>query len=329
MLLITIVLCSAGYWFLGFAGHFGWTLPDCIYFTVISILTVGYSETLPGFETHPTARLYNMVVLVVGYAVMLWASSTIIAVFVEGRVSEIIHRRRIMRQISELRDHYVLCGVGETGIHVLEELRLTKRDVVVVERDHDRLEIARRHALDLYVEGDAEDEEVLRAVGIERAAGFVACLSEDKDNIYLVMSARQLNPQLRIIARATHMTSYEKLQRAGADVVISPNYIGGLRMASEMTRPHVTTFLDAMMRDPNQVTRIEEVTIADHSPVDGKSIGHVGVSRKTGLLILATRDRDGHWAFNPGPDHILRDGMALVVLGLIDNVIKLRHLVND
>ncbi|MCC7491102.1 MAG: potassium channel protein [Fimbriimonadaceae bacterium] len=322
-----VVIASCGYWLLGRAEGRGWELFDCVYFTVISVFTIGYAETLPGMDQIPIARAYTIGVLISSYALMLWASSTIIAVFVEGQVTELLSRRRMMRQIDALSDHFIVCGLGETGVHVARELTVTQRPVVGVENQRDRLEQAQRLGLDLFVEGDAEDESVLQSAGILRAAGFVACLPEDKDNVYLVLTARQINPQLRIVARATHQTSQDKLLRAGADVVVSPNLNGGMRMASEMIRPHVTTFLDAMLRQHDHPTRIEEVIIPNSSAVHQKSIGQVGVSRKTGLLILATRSPAGSWCFNPGPDHQLEDGMALVVLGEIEHVVRLRHLV--
>lgn len=330
VVLVAIVVAASGFMVLGAIEHQDWSFLDCVYFTVISLTTVGYGETLPNFDQFVATRIYTMVVLVLGYGVMVWAFSSIIAMFVEGRFSEVLGRRRMMREIDQLRGHYILCGVGETGIHVLEEMTQTRRDVVVIERSRDRLAAAVRDRAEhcWFLDGDAESEEILRAAGIEHAVGFVACLAEDKDNVYLVLTARQLNPRLRIVARAIHLDSRAKLLRAGADAVISPNAIGGLRMASEMMRPTVTTFLDLMLRDRENVIRIEEVSVPEGSRVTGKSIGQVDIRNRTGLSILATTDHTtGDFHYNPTPDEELHPGMTLVVLGNINDVVKLRDLV--
>lgn len=316
-----------------------WDFIDCVYFTVISLTTVGYGETLPNFESHVATRLYTMVVLVVGYTVMVWAASSLIAQIVEGRLGEVIARRKMMQAIERMSGHYIICGLGDTGVHVFEELYRTRRGCVLVDMDSDRIAAAMRSVQDGpdhgddtptgFVAGDCESEDTLRDAGIDRAAGFVACLPEDKDNVYLVLTARQLNPSLRIVARAVNTESIEKLRRAGADVVVSPNMIGGLRIASEMVRPTVTNFLDLMLRAKDEVIRIEEVAIPEHSPVEGKSIREINIRARTGLLILALTDPHdgGQFIYNPDSEHELHPGMTLVVLGNVDDVVRLRELV--
>jgi len=307
-----------------------WDFIDCVYFTVISLTTVGYGETLPNFESHVATRLYTMVVLVVGYTVMVWAASSLIAQIVEGRLGEALARRKMMQQIEQMTGHYIICGMGDTGVHVFEELYRTRRDCVLIDMDTDRIAAAVKEHNAPFVAGDCESEDTLHDAGIDRAAGFVACLPEDKDNVYLVLTARQLNPKLRIVARAVNTESIEKLRRAGADVVVSPNMIGGMRIASEMVRPTVTSFLDLMLRARDGVIRIEEVLIPENSPVDGKSIRNVNIRARTGLLILALTDPhdDGEFIYNPDSERLLHPGMTLVVLGNVDDVVKLRELVS-
>ncbi len=327
VVLATIISGAAGYYTLGHFGHRGWSFFDCVYFTVISLTTVGYGETLPGFSHDRAARGYTIGLLIVGYTVMVWAVSSIIAVFVEGHLSEYIGRARMMNEIERLTGHHIVCGAGETGYHVTEELCRTGHDVVLVDLDSERLAGVRESLGCLVMEGDAESEATLLAAGIKRARGFVACMREDKDNIYLVLSARQLNAELRIVARAMHLASREKLARAGADVVVSPNYIGGLRIASEMVRPSVTTFLDLMMRDRTQINRIEEVVLSPSSRLAGLALKEAEVTRQTGLLVLATRAADDdQFRFNPRPDDLLTPGMTLIVLGEVGGVQRLRDL---
>jgi len=330
VILVLICLCASGFVILGRIEGQEWDFVDCVYFTVISLTTVGYGETLPNFESHVATRIYTMVVLVVGYTVMVWAASSLIAQIVEGRLGEAIARRKMMQEIEQMSGHYLICGLGDTGVHVFEELHRTKRACVLLDMDPDRIAAAIRECPAPFVAGDCETEETLRQAGIDRAAGFVACLSEDKDNVYLVLTARQLNPSLRIVARAVNPESIEKLRRAGADVVVSPNLIGGLRIASEMVRPTVTNFLDLMLRAKDAVIRIEEVEIPEHSPVEGKSIRDVNIRARTGLLILALTDPHGggEFIYNPESDRELHPGMTLVVLGNVDDVVRLRDLVS-
>lgn len=326
VVIITIVGTALGYYILGQAEGHPWSFFDCVYMTVISLTTVGYGETLPDFADVPLAREYTIVILLVGYGCLLWAFSTIIAVIVEGRFSEILGRRRMMRDIAELTGHYLVCGLGETGRHAVEEMQRTRRQVVVIDKDRDRLSWAAEKGL-LFVDADAEDEAVLVNAGIRQAAGLIACLAEDKDNIYLVLSARQLNPELRIVARGVAAESSNKLVRAGADVVVSPNFIGGLRMASEMIRPHVTTFLDVMLRDKTHVIRVDEVTISPNSDFAGKTLGDADIYRRTGLLIIATQaEQQDEFTYNPGPGQALEVGMTLVVLGSVEDIAKLRKI---
>lgn len=332
VVMLAILLTSLGYYILGVIEHQPWSFFDCIYMTVISFTTVGYGEVLPGMDRVPHARAYTSVILVIGYGIVVWAFSSITASFVESRFSEIMARRRMMAAIDQLSGHYIVCGLGETGRHVVEEMVRTKRDVVVVERDRERLAAMLAERAVHFIEGDAEDEATLRAAGITRAAGLVACLPEDKDNIYIVLSARQLNPELRIVARGVQTDSREKLIRAGADVVVAPNYIGGLRIASEMIRPHVTTFLDVMLRDQDHAIRVEEVTIPAGSHLVGRKLGEANIHRECGLLVLATQreDETGYvsgYSYNPGPDTVLEAGMTLIVLGDAADAKRLRDMV--
>ncbi|NUP98696.1 MAG: NAD-binding protein [Armatimonadetes bacterium] len=328
VLLVTILVCAVGYMVLGAAEGQEWSVFDCIYFTVISLTTVGYGETLPSFAANLPARAYTIVVLIVGYGVIVWAASSVIALFVEGRLGEALGRRRMMNEIEKVSGHYLVCGLGETGLQVQLELRRTARRVVLVERDADRIQLAMREGPVLFVQGDAEEEETLLAAGIERAVGVIACLPSDKDNIYLVLSARQLNPELRIVARYCSAESRDKLLRAGADVVISPNVIGGLRIASEMIRPHVTTFLDVMLREQTKVIRLDEVTVGEDSPLCNRTIGDAQIHRQTGLLVIATRQVGVEgFTYNPGPEQRLVAGTVLIVLGHVDNIARLRRLV--
>lgn len=313
---LVVLLAATGYYIIG--GRYGrdWSYFDCVYMAVISLTSVGYGELLDGFATLPHARAFNVLVLILGYGAMVWACSTVVASVVEGRLGERLQRRRMMAGIDAMRGHYILCGLGETGATVLQELVRTGRQVVVIDIDQERLRQICGGGRVPFVLGDAESDEVLRLAGIEHAAGLFACLPADKDNLYLVLSARQANPQARLVARVIQPVSRDKLLRAGADAVVSPTGIGGMRLASEMVRPMVTSFLDVMLRDQDRAIRIEEATVPGDSPWVGQTLSQADFHRRAGLLIIAVQEPGAEgFIYNPGPDHILAAGQTLVVLG--------------
>jgi voltage-gated potassium channel len=232
----------------------------------------------------------------------------------------------MLKQISKLNRHYIVCGGGETGRGVLDELVKNDENVVLIEIDPDM--IARcQSVVDtlLFIEGDATEDENLIAAGIEHAAGVIVSLPSDKDNLYITMTARMLNPHARIISRMINQKLEAKLKKAGADKVVSPNAIGALRMASEMIRPTAVDFLDGMIRANQQNIRINQLTISEDSPASGKDIRACGFRQKFGLLILGFKDREGEIEFNPAPQHVLSAGETLVVMGEVENILKARE----
>ena len=231
------------------------------------------------------------------------------------------------KKIERLSGHYIICGAGRTGGHVLDELVASGRTAVVVERRGDHIrECAERHPDLLTIEGDATQDKTLERAGIHRAAGLVAALPTDKDNLYVVLTARTLNPSLRIIAKADEEEARDKMARAGADSSVCPQSIGGLRMASEMARPTVVSFLDAMLRGKEAALRVEEVTLPEESPLAGKSLGESAIAQKTGLLVVAMRRPDEEFRFNPPATVRLAAGDILIVIGDVRHVESLRKL---
>jgi len=299
---------------------------DALYMTVITLTTVGYGETID-LEHNPAGRAFTIFLLIFGMGILLYCVSSVTAFVVEGNVSELLRRQRMNRLISEMKDHYIICGAGETGIHVVEELHRTRHPFVVIEADADRVRRIRRidENIPIY-EGDAEESGTLEAVGIERAKGLIAALAEDKDNIFLTITARQLNPALRIISRGVGENAAEKLRRAGADGVVSPNFIGGMRMASELIRPAVVSFLDLMLRDSTRTVRVEEVTIPPGSALIGQALDQGRIHEETGLLVIALRfPGDESFRYNPGSEEVLKEGCALIVIGDLPRIHKLRE----
>jgi voltage-gated potassium channel len=314
---------TVGYWIIGDGKWEAW---DCLYMTVITVTTVGYGEVLPDMATTPHARTFTMVLLVFGTGVLVYFASTITAFIVEGDLKDILSKARLKKRIKRMKDHVIVCGTGSTGRHIVEELIKTLTPVVAIDRDVEILkEIGDQFpkADYAYIVGDATDDDVLASAGLTAARGVVAALSSDKDNLYVVVSARQISPQLRIIARCAELGHVEKIKRAGADGVVSPNFIGGMRMASEMMRPAVVKFLDEMLRD-QRAMRIEEVTISGGSELDGKSLRDAGVRERFGMSVLAVRESGGAWTYNPEAAVKLGAGMVMVVLGSAAQVKELQ-----
>jgi voltage-gated potassium channel len=323
LLVVTVLGGSLGYYAIG-GGD--WSFMDCLYMTMITVTTVGYGETLAGMDQIPAARDFTMLLLLFGTGSIVFFASMVTAFVVEGDLKNVLAANKLKKRIKRMKDHVIVCGAGSTGRHIIEELLKTNRPVIGVDVNEENLkELADRFPGTpfAYVVGDATDDHVMEQINIAEAAGMVAALNSDKDNLYLVVSARQDNPKLRIIARCTEMSHVEKLKKAGADSVVSPNFIGGMRLVSEMVRPSVVRFLDEMLRDSRAVMRIEEVTL--NSTSLGGSLRDARIHDQFGMLVLAIRGKDdGAWTYNPTAEHKIATGTTLVVLGSADQVSKLR-----
>ena len=317
---VTVMAGSAGYYLI-FGGRY--TFMDCVYMTVISLTTIGYGEVLD-ITGNVLAQSYTIILIISGMGVILYAITTLTATIIEGELSGILRKKQMEKQIAKLEDHYIVCGGGETGRHVLAELIKNKEQVVLIEQDEEMINRCRSLGELLYVKGDATDDENLVTAGIERAAGIIICLASDKDALYVTMTARMLNKSARIISSMIDQKLEPKLKKAGANSVVSPNFIGGLRMASEMIRPTVVDFLDSMLRSRQGNLRIHEIRISKNSHALATKINESGLQDRYHLLVLGARHHDKEIAFNPAPSTILEEGMALIVMGDIENIAKAR-----
>jgi voltage-gated potassium channel len=311
-----------------------WTLAQCAYFVAISITTVGYSE-LPELAKVPWGHFFTVIVILLGLGVALYSVSVLTTYFIEGEFQRSRLRRKVGKMIDKVQDHIIVCGVGTTGMHVVDELLATQWPLVAIDVDQrhlDRVQEKVPQTVPVLL-GDATEDATLERAGVRRARGLVAALTDDKANLFIVVTARQLNPKLRIIAKGVDVKAAEKLRHAGADSVVNPAFIGGVRMVSEMIRPQVVEFLDAMLRDKDKNLRIEEVFVPEGSPLATKPLAEVQIRQQTSLLVIAVRersegDRPGRFVYNPGPDMTIEAGMALIVLGETLNVMKLRRAVD-
>ena len=301
-----------------------WTWFQSLFHVVITLSTVGFGE-LPGMEAMTRARAFTMLLIVTGTGSVVYFASVVTALVVEGELRDLFQRNRMRKAIDRMSGHVIVCGAGRTGSQVINELRLTKTPFVAVDVDEAALQrIYDEHKDVLYLVGDASDDATLQAAGIGRAFGLVAALSTDPENLYITLSARGLNPALRIIAKAVETGAEAKLSKAGADKVVSTNRIGGMRLASEMIRPNVTEFLDIMLRDPKHVLRIEEATVVPASAMANRSLRDAALRKICDVLVVAVRAADGTYRFNPGAEEMLTPGSTLIVLGERGEVAKLR-----
>ena len=290
--------------------------------TVISLTSVGYGEIIEITGNIP-AQLFTMVLITFGMGIILYGLSTLTALIIEGELTGILRKNKMEKMINRLSNHYIVCGGGETGRHVLDELIKNKESVVLVEHDEENIERSKIIDNDLlYIKGDATEDQNLVLAGIERASGILISLPSDRDNLYVTMTARILNRKIRIISRLIDQKLELKLKTAGANNVVSPNYIGGLRMASEMIRPTVVDFLDSMLRSSQGNLRIHQIVVTASSSVAGKSIAESGLVDKFNLLVLGAKLPGKEIEFNPSLNGILNPGMTLIVMGDVDNIGK-------
>jgi len=314
LLLLILIAGTLGYHFIE-----GWPLFDSLYMSVITLATVGYGET---HQLTTSGRVFTIFLILGGMGIILYGISEIAQFIVQGGIGGILRRRKMERSIKKISHHYIVCGAGKNGHYVLEELLRTKRKVIVVEKDLKKVQLLIDRGIPT-VEGDAANDDVLRSAGIDSAAGLVTTLPEDKDNLFVVITARGMNPKLRIVAKVDNIDVREKFFRSGADSAVSAPYIGGLRMASEMIRPDATSFLDTMLRDDSAL-RVEELKIGDSTTYRGKQLKHCDALADSGVVLVSMKKSDKKFTFNPPPSTVLDLEDILVVIGTPEQLAGLR-----
>ena len=318
--LVLVAIGSAGYLLIE-----GAPVGDALYMSVITLTAVGYEEVFP---LSPGGRVFTGALLASGITCMGVWFALITSFIVELDLKDAFRRRSVTKTIAELEHHVILCGAGRTGRQVAQELAASARGFVVIERDPERIEDLRDHVPDaLVVEGDATHDAVLEEAGVGRAAALVACLSADADNLFVCLSARDLAPELTIVARAYEEESVDKLYRAGANHVVSPNVSGAIRMASMILRPTVVSFLDIATRSSDMSLRVEQAPVGPSSPLAGKTLEEARIPQQTGLIVIALKKagQSGHgFVFNPVASTRLDPGDEIIALGTSDQISRLR-----
>jgi len=308
---------------LGYRILMGWGYLDALYMTVITISTVGFREVT---SLTPGAKIFTLLIIVGGAGTVFYTLGTVVEFMVEGHLRGFVGERRMQKGIARLENHFILCGYGKVGKQVAREFARVKSPFIVIENDP---EVALECKVDglLYLQGDASDSEVLKTAGIEKAQGLVAAVDTDAENVFVTLTARELNPNIFIVARSNREESEEKLIKAGADRVITPTAIGGRRMAALLTRPLVCDYLDIVCHGEELEFRLEEITIDNNSSLANTTLEKANIRNKTGTLVLAVKNDGGEMNTNPSPLTEIKAGDILVVIGTKNQLEKLQSMI--
>jgi voltage-gated potassium channel len=323
-ILLSILLILSGT--VGYVIIEGWNTLDSLYMTVITLATVGYQEVHPLSDT---GHLYTIVLIIIGVGFFLYAAGAVIQFMVEGRVRKLMGRRRLDRKISRLKNHYIVCGYGRIGKVICHRLLHENFDVVVIDKNPDLAQTLDRLGF-IYICGDATDEDILTKAGIKDAKALIAALGTDTDNVFLVLTGRQLASDLNIIARAGTEAAKAKLSAAGANTVEAPYETGAASMAQRIIRPTVTSFLDFAFAGQRRSKDIhmEEIPIAKSSCLNGLILKDSGIRQQYNLIIIAIKKADDRMIFNPSFETKLHVGDTVIAVGEPANLNKLQAVLN-
>jgi voltage-gated potassium channel len=299
----------------------GWTWLDAFYMTAITLTTVGFGEIQP---LSSTGRLFTVFLILSGVGSVAYGFSRLGEYFLTGSVAARLRSRRVMRTIDKLRDHVIVCGYGRVGKSAALTLRDGKRPVVIIDNREDRIESAQTEGF-VVLHADSTRDEALIQAGIERAWGMIICVGDDSRNLFIVLSARALNPDLYIVARTIDAANEQKMIRAGANRVVSPYQIGGKHMANIVIRPHVTDFLDVVTLDGGIELWLEELIIQPDSALVGQTVGKTDIRRRTGVTLVALLRHEGGTVM-PDASTTLQTGDEMIVLGTREQLANLEVL---
>ncbi len=325
--LVVSVILTAIMTLLGTIGYMaieGWGVLDSLYMTIITVTTVGFMEVHPMSDP---GHIFTIVLVVCGVSFTLYVAGAVVQFLVEGRVRIILGRRRLDKNIDHLKNHYIVCGYGRIGRVISGSIRKKPLQVVVIEKNPDLVPVMETDRVH-YIPGDAADENNLLKARIDRAKGLIAVLSSDAENVFLILTARELNPELNIIARASQEGAKKKLLAAGANTVESPYDVGALSMAQRVLRPTVTNFLSLAFEDSRNDIHMEEIPVNAGSILVNVMLKDSEIRQKYNLILIAIKQSDGSMLFNPHFESVIKAGETVVAVGEMENLQKLEKVLN-
>jgi voltage-gated potassium channel len=315
-----VLMGTGGYMFIE-----GWAFDDALYMTIITLATVGYGEV---HQVSATGRFFTIILIVLGVGYFMYVVGLIVQFLVEDRIRVILGRRKLDKQIAGLKNHYIICGYGRIGRVLAHYLTERYLNVVIIEKNQDRQTAMDEDGV-LYLMGEATDESLLIKAGIKTAKGLVTAVATDADNVFLTLIAKDLNPEIFIVARAIQNTAKRTLQAAGAEKVISPYDLGARRMAHAILRPTVIKFLELAFTDDNTDIQVEEIRVQSTSRLLNVQLKDSGIRQKLDLIILTIKKADGTMIFNPTADTRIETDDTLVVVGRAKSVIQLERMMHS
>ena len=318
-----IVILATGTFGYAYITNYSFDLFTCFYMTVVTVTTIGYDEIIP-VKHYPWGREFTVFLAFMGIGVLTYFVSTITAIVVGGQLKESIKTRKMEKAIDKFQDHYIICGAGSHATHIVEELNVTNRKSVVVEIDQETINILlQSYPNQKYVLGDASHEDILLKAGVKAAKGLFAVTNNDNDNLVICLIAKRLNSEVRIISLCNYHVNESKIKLAGADIVTSANYIGGMRMASEMLRPSVTHMVDKILSDKFETLRLEQIIISDDFV--GKTRKDINIEEFKNTLLIAIQSGE-EIKFKPDDDYVISKGDLLLVLTTPEERVSLQNI---
>ncbi len=325
LIIILLVIGTGGYMIIEKDNpERNWGFLDGIYMTIITLTTVGYGD----MGMSDDGRTFTLFLLIGGVGVFTYSVSVATAFLIEGQLHSLFKQQRMIKNINKLSNHYIICGLGNTGTYIIDEMLKAGVNFVGIELEEERLTQLSDTRNFLYLHGDATNDDLLLRAGIDRAQGLIACLNRDQENLFVVISARELNPQLKIAAKAIEHNSSRKLISAGADEVVLSDQIGGMRLAIGVLKPQLISFLENIAQD-QQGTKLNQSIIQEESCLNGTSLKDANIQGQTGLVVIAIQSGDGKSIYNPHQEIKIKAGDALVVIADQNQIQKLHELTGD
>jgi voltage-gated potassium channel len=321
---IIVIIFVISFGTIGYSIIERWNPFDSLYMTIITLTTVGYGEVHP---LSKAGKFFTIILILSGVGAMLYALGSGAKTLIEGELREILGRKKVSKIIEGIRNHYIICGYGRMGKIISKEMSSHGAHFVVIEKSAEVLAIVDKDIL--AIQGDSTQDAILKGAGIEKAQGLISVLSSDADNLYVVLSARGLNPKLRIAARASEEGVEQKLIRAGADNVISPYHIGALRIAHTMLKPAVVDFIEFATKKGNIELQMEEIKVKEDSHIMGLSLDECEMRKELGIIIVAIKRASGEMEFNPTSASIIKQGDTLIAMGEVNQLKKFEQLVSS